>query len=126
MPKSVSSQHVPSPAGHYSQAMIHGDTVYVSGLLPVQKGVEINPGLSFDEQVEIVFNNLKQILEEAGSSLNQVIKVTVYITDISLWPAFNQLYSNIFGNHKPARVVVPVPELHYGFKIEVEAVAAVD
>ena len=106
--------------------MIHGDTVYVSGLLPVQKGVEIDPGLSFDEQVEIVFTNLNHILVEAGSSMNQVVKVTVYIADISLWPAFNQLYSNIFGGHKPARAVVPVPELHYGFKLEVEAVAAVE
>jgi len=121
----ITSKQVSAPAGHYSQAVIHNSTVYVSGLLPVRIGEAINPGMLFDEQVEVVFNNLKYILQEAGSSLDQVIKVTVYISDIGLWPAFNQLYANIFGEHKPARVVVPVPELHHGFTLEVEVIAAV-
>jgi enamine deaminase RidA (YjgF/YER057c/UK114 family) len=62
-------------------------------------------------------------LRAAGSSPQQLVQVRVYITDIALWPEFNALYASWIGAHRPARAVVPVPQLHHGLKIEVEAVA---
>ena len=59
----------------------------------------------------------------AGSSIQRLVQVRVYVTDIALWPAFNAIYAHWLGAARPARAVVPVPELHYGFKIEIEAVA---
>ena len=69
--------------------------------------------------------NVGAALAAAGSSIGQLVQVRVYVTDIDHWPAFNQLYAAWAGDSRPARAVVPVPQLHHGFLIEVEAVAAI-
>jgi len=117
------SKNAPKPAGHYSQAMIWGDLIFVSGQLPIcpKTGNKINN--SIEQECSQTIENLKNILEDAGSNLNQVLKTTVYITDIKLWGKVNEIYANYFQNHKPARAIVPVLELHYGLKIEIEAIA---
>lgn len=120
----IQPQNVAAPRGHYSHAVKHGGLVYVSGQLPVHPDGSLGNGLSFVEQAELVLTNLEHILEASGSSLALVLKVTIYITDIGLWAEFNQMYARRFGDHKPARAVVPVPELHYGFLLELEAIAA--
>jgi 2-iminobutanoate/2-iminopropanoate deaminase len=124
--KPIHTPHAPAPAGHYSQAMIHGNTVYVSGLLPIDpaSGERIlgSPG----EQTDRVLTNLKAVLEAAGSGLEQVVKATVYIADIAMWGEVNATYARFFGDHKPARAIVPTRALHHGFLVEVEAVAAVE
>ncbi|MCB0602102.1 MAG: Rid family detoxifying hydrolase [Saprospiraceae bacterium] len=114
-----------TPGGHYSQAVIHGETVYISGLLPIlpEKGEKVLG--SMQDQLNAIFGNLEAILQAAGSARDAVIRTTVYISDISLWSEVNAKYKDYFGDHKPARTVVPVPELHYGFKIEIDAIAAV-
>ena len=71
-----------------------------------------------------MLDNLGAILDAAGSSYNQLIQVRVYISSIDNWGKFNELYEQRLGSHKPARAVVPVPCLHYGFLLEVEAMAA--
>lgn len=119
----VQSPDVPPPAGHYSQAVVHGGLVFVSGLLPFTDA-ERRLG-TIEEQTEIVLRHLERILAEAGSSLDRVIKVSVFVSDVKDWAAVNTVYARVFGEHKPARVVVPVPGLHYGAGIELEAVAAV-
>ena len=111
--------------GHYSQAIVHGDRMYVSGLLPVTPGGDKLGGRPFAEQARQVLTNLKAILEEAGTGLDGLLSVRVYITDIDCWGEFNALYASILGDHKPARCVVPVPVLHYGTALELEAVAAI-
>ncbi len=121
----ISSPNVPTPAGHYSHATTHNGVVYVSGLLPITLHGPLAAGASFDDQVTAVFDNLEEILEAARSDLRHVLRVTVYIADISLWPRFNELYTQRFGAHKPARTVVPVPVLHYGYLIEIDAISAV-
>jgi enamine deaminase RidA (YjgF/YER057c/UK114 family) len=68
--------------------------------------------------------NLFAVLEAGNSSASEVIKVTVYIVGVERWPEFNRIYARIFGDHRPARSVVPVPELHYGYLVEIDAVAA--
>ena len=69
---------------------------------------------------------LEAILQASGSSIKSVLKTTVYVSDITLWSRVNQVYAQFFGEHKPARAVVPTRELHFGFQVEIEAVAAVE
>jgi 2-iminobutanoate/2-iminopropanoate deaminase len=123
--KKITTSKAPTPGGHYSQAIVHNGLIYVSGQLPVepQTGEKILD--SIEAQTEQVMKNLKAILEAAGSSLSQVIKTTVYIADIQLWDRVNQVYARYFGEHRPARSVVPTRSLHHGFLIEMEAMAVI-
>jgi reactive intermediate/imine deaminase len=112
-----------APRGHYSHAAVGGGLVFVSGQLPVtQEGTLLNDQ-PFEAQARQVLANVAAALRGAGSSVDRLLQVRVYITDMALWPAFNTLYAEWAGNAKPARAVVPVPTLHYGFLVEVEATA---
>jgi reactive intermediate/imine deaminase len=124
--KSIQTDKAPLPGGHYSQAIVHNGLVYVSGQLPIDPKTGEKEEGTIEKQTGLVLNNMAAILEKSGSSLSQVLKVTVYISDISLWGKVNEVYAQIFGDHRPARAIVPTKDLHFGFKIEVDAVAAVD
>jgi 2-iminobutanoate/2-iminopropanoate deaminase len=123
--KRIVTLNAPQPAGHYSQAIVHNDLVYVSGQLPIEPETGKRILGPIEEQTTQVLENLSAILKEANSDLNRVLKTTVYVSDISLWDKVNAVYSEFFGNHRPARAVVPTRELHFGFQIEIEAIAAV-
>jgi len=123
--KEISTQNAPKPAGHYSQAIVHNNIVYVSGQLPIDPKTGEKRLGSIEEQTEQALKNLSEILKAAGSNLDQVIKTTVYVSDIELWGRVNAVYSRFFGEHRPARAVVPTRNLHFGFQIEIEAIAAV-
>ena len=120
----VSTPHAPRPAGHYAQAIAHNGLLYVSGQLPVDPESGEKRVGSIEEQTEQALRNVAAILEAAGSDLNHVLKTTVYVSDISLWGRVNAVYAATFGDHRPARAVVPTRELHYGFQVEIEAIAA--
>lgn len=120
----ISTPDAPSPAGHYSQAIVYGDTVYVSGQLAVDPVTGEKGAGTIEEQTRLTLRNIEQILLSSGSDLNHVIKTTAYVSDIELWGGVNQTYAEVFGDHKPARVVVPSRDLHYGCLVEIEAVAA--
>ncbi|WP_299981048.1 RidA family protein [Desulfobacula sp.] len=122
--KEVLSKDAPQPAGHYSQAIEHHGLVYVSGQLPINPKSEEKYVGSIEEQTEQVLFNLEAILKKANSGKNHVIKVTVYISDIALWDRVNSVYARFFGNHRPARAIVPTRELHFGYQVEIEAIAA--
>jgi len=122
--RSVLTPDAPAPAGHYSQAMIHGDLVFVSGMLPVRPDGTRETG-SAAAQTAQALANMEAVLREAGAAPDTVLKTTVYVADISLWDEVNAAYAAFFGDHRPARSVVPVKELHFGFLVEIEAVAAV-
>ena len=112
-----------APGGHYSHAVSAANLVFVSGQLPIRPdGTKLNDA-PFEQQVQQVLENVAHALTAAGSAIDRLVQVRVYVTDIATWPAFNALYAAWVGAARPARAVVPVPELHYGFKIEVEAVA---
>jgi len=112
-----------APGGHYSHAVIGNGFVFVSGQLPIAPdGSKLNEA-PFERQAQQVLDNVAAVLTGAGSAVEQLVQVRVYVTDIALWPAFNTIYAKWIGSSRPARAVVPVPELHYGFKIEIEAVA---
>jgi len=123
--KEISTQNAPKLAGHYSQAIVHNNIVYVSGQLPIDPKTGEKRIGSIEEQTEQALKNLSEILKAAGSNLDQVIKTTVYVSDIELWARVNAVYSRFFGEHRPARAVVPTRNLHYGFQIEIEAIAGV-
>jgi len=122
----IMTSKAPAPAGHYSQAIVHNGLVYVAGQLPINPDTSEKVLDSIEDQAEQVIKNITAILEAAGSSLNQVIKTTVYISDIQLWDRVNQVYTRHFGDHRPARAVVPTRPLHFGFQIEMEAIAAIE
>ena len=122
--KTVATAQAPAARGHYSQAVVHGGLVYVAGQLPIDPADPQRRLEAFDEQARRVIDNVAAILEEAGSGLDLVLRATVYIADVSHWPAFNAVYAEKLGTHKPARTVVPVSGLHYGYLVEMDAIAA--
>jgi 2-iminobutanoate/2-iminopropanoate deaminase len=126
MMKKIITLKAPTPGGHYSQAIVHNGLVYVSGQLPIHPDTGEKLLGAIEQQTEQVLKNTAAILEAAGSSLKQVIKTTVYISDIQLWDRVNQVYARYFGDHRPARAVVPTGPLHFGFQIEMEAIAAIE
>jgi len=120
----ISTPDAPPPAGHYSQAVVYGDTVYVSGQLAVNLATGEKGVGSIEEQTRLTLQNIEQILLSAGSDLNHVIKTTAYVSDVELWGGVNQAYAEVFGDHRPARAVVPSRDLHFGCLVEIEAIAA--
>jgi reactive intermediate/imine deaminase len=120
----VSTPDAPAPAGHYAQAVVFGDLVFVSGQLPTRADGTQAVHEPFEVQVRVVLENTFAILRAAGSGRERVLKVTAYIVGVEHWPAFNRTYAEVFGDVRPARSVVPVPELHHGFQVEIEVVAA--
>ena len=113
------------PGGHYSHAVVAGGMVFVSGQLPITTSGQRLNDQPFEAQVAQVLHNVEAALTAGGSDKTRLVQVRVYVTDIALWPAFNALYATWIGAHRPARAVVPVPQLHHGFLIEVEAVGVV-
>ncbi|HSB54680.1 MAG TPA: RidA family protein [Gemmatimonadales bacterium] len=122
---SVLTPTAPTPAGHYSQAIVHNGLVYVAGQLPINPASKSRDVGTIEEQTRQVLANVGAILDAAGSGLDRVLQMTVYVSDIELWGRFNTVYTEIMGNHRPARAVVPVNGLHYGYQVEVQAIAAV-
>ncbi len=113
------------PGGHYSHVAIANGFVFVSGQLPINAQGEKLADASFAVQAEQVLANVRAALEGAGSSIARLVQVRVYIADVEHWASFNQKYALWAGEARPARAVVPVPHLHYGLKVEVEATALV-
>ena len=122
--RSVSTPDAPAAGGPYSQAVVHNGVVYVSGQLSIDPATGEKRLGTIEEQTEQVLRNVEAILNAAGSGLDRVLKMTVYVSDIEHWSKVNEVYARVLGAHRPARAVVPVGELHYGFQIEIEAVAA--
>jgi 2-iminobutanoate/2-iminopropanoate deaminase len=103
----------------------HGDMIYVSGAPPFDPASgEIFKG-AIERQAEIVLEQMKLCVETAGSSLDNVLKVNVYVTSVDMFPAVNEVYRRFFPNDPPARIFINVPAWYGGFDIEVDCVAAV-
>jgi len=117
----IQSSELPPPAGHYSQAVAAGGLVFLSGILPARDEVAMDA--SFAAQCDSVFAQCEKVLRAAGCGLEDVVQCTAYLAGVEHWPAFNTVYARVFGAHKPARAVVPVPALHYGYLVEVQLVA---
>jgi reactive intermediate/imine deaminase len=111
------------PGGHYTHAVAANGFVFVSGQLPIAPDGTKLSDAPFEQQARQVLDNVAAALAEAGSAVNRLVQVRVYVTDIQMWPVFNTIYAEWAGSAQPARAVVPVPQLHYGLQIEIEAVA---
>ena len=114
----------PPPGGHYSPALASGGLVFTSGQLPIlADGSLALAQADFAEQARQTFANLLAVLAAAGCGPGDVLKTTIFLSDIGDWPACNTIYAEVFGDHRPARSIVPVGPLHFGFRLEVEAIA---
>lgn len=121
--KSITTSDAPAPLGHYVQATAHGGIVYVSGQLAVRPDGTHSVGASFEEQTRQALANVLAIVKAAGGSPGSILKVTAYIVGVENWPTLNRIYGEVLGEARPARSVVPVPTLHHGYLIELDAVA---
>jgi len=123
--QTVSARDATPPHGHYSQAIRHEGLVYVSGLLGNSLLEHVDANRDMASQAAHCMEQLDAILRSAGSSLQRVIKFSVYVTDIAEWPAVDGTLARDFGEHRPARIVVPVGTvLRFGSAIEIDAIAA--
>lgn len=121
--KSVHTDGAPRAIGPYSQAVAAPPFLFVSGQIPLDPTTGEMVAADFAGSVRRVLDNLDAILEAAGSSRRQVVKVTVYLTDMGRFAALNEVYAEYFGDHRPARAVVAVAGLPRGAEVELEAVA---
>lgn len=121
--KIIQHENIPQPKGHYSPVMEHNGTLYVSGQLPTREDGSLPEGL--EAQLILALEKVDQLLNCSGSDRNHVLQVRIYIPDVAHWPEVNRIYAGFFGEHRPARCVVPSRELHHGCLVEVEAVACV-
>jgi 2-iminobutanoate/2-iminopropanoate deaminase len=121
----VQTNDAPIPKGHYSQAVIHNGLIFVSGQLAINPETGEPVTGSIEAQTEQCLLNVEQVLFAAGSDLQHVLKMTIYVSDESLWGAVNETYKRILGEHKPARAIIPVGKFRGDFLIEIEAIAAV-
>lgn len=115
----------PPPGGHYAQAMLHRDALYVSGQLGVTSETPDPENRSIGEQVNFALGNIEAIAGVVGASPGDIVRCTVYVTDVEHWGEVNRAYAEFFGTHRPARSIVPCGPLHFGALVEIEAVVAV-
>jgi 2-iminobutanoate/2-iminopropanoate deaminase len=123
----VRTDAAPAPfqGAPYSQAIRAGDLVFVSGQLPLEPGHADIVGETIQEQTEQVLRNLRAILEEAGSGLEQLVKTTVFLVDLNDFQGMNEVYARHVGDRPPARATVEVAALPSGVRLEIEAIAHV-
>ena len=119
----ITSAAVPIPAGHYSQATAWRDLVFVSGQLGLRADGSHTSDQSIEVQIRQSLANMLAIVREAGSEPSNILRVTAYIVGVENCPVFNRVYAEMMGDAKPARAVVPVPELHHGYSVEIDAIA---
>lgn len=115
---------IPTPAGHYSPIIEHQGLLFVSGQLGMDPATK-QAHESIEAQTTQALNNLENLLLAAGSNRNHVLQVRIFIADLELWGQVNESYKEFFGEHKPARAIIPCGKLHYGCLLELEATAYV-
>jgi 2-iminobutanoate/2-iminopropanoate deaminase len=122
--ETLASENLAAPGGHYSHAARLGDLIFTAGQLGIRADGSHTSDLGFEEQARQALANLLEVLRAAGSEPSDILKVTAYIVGVENWPRFNAVYAETMGAVRPARTVVPVPELHHGYLVEVDAIAA--
>ncbi|MGB7203139.1 MAG: RidA family protein [Pyrinomonadaceae bacterium] len=122
--RSIHPQNQPQPKGHYSPGIEHDGLIYVSGQLPMDLVSREPFAGDIETQTELALRNVEAVLKAAGSDLSNVLQMTIYVSDIELWSKVNEVYARVMGEHRPARAIVPVKDLHFDTKIEIQAIAA--
>ena len=114
-----------APRGHYSPGMISNGCLYVSGQTSMDPATGLPAAGGFEAEMEMALNKLDSVLRAAGCAREDVVSCHIYLTSMELWDAANQVYQRFFGQHKPARIVLPVGPLNKGCRVELEAIAEV-
>lgn len=125
MKQIISTPHAPAAIGTYSQAVRVGDTVYLSGQIPLDP-VTMQLVEGFEAQVRRVFDNLKAVCEAAGGSLNDLVKVNVYLIDLANFAKVNEIMATYISQPYPARAAVGVASLPRGAQVEIEGVMVIE
>lgn len=123
--KIVKTSKAPLPVGPYNQAVVIGNLVYTAGQIPMSPSTNEIYGKNISEQTRMVLKNLKEVLEAAGSSPENVVKTTVFLKNMQDFPAMNSIYEEFFKSDAPARSTIEVSCLPKDVLVEIEAVAAV-
>jgi 2-iminobutanoate/2-iminopropanoate deaminase len=123
--REVKTKKAPLPVGHYCQGIIHNNLLFVSGQIPLDPSTGTLKEV-FEDACKQTLNNVMAVVEEGGSSLNQIINVKIYITDISLFSQVDRIFKQYFGNHRPTRAVIGVSELPKNAPVEIEATAVIE
>jgi reactive intermediate/imine deaminase len=118
----IETQRAPQAIGTYSQAVRAGDTVYVSGQIPLDPATGILLSGDIEAEIRRVFENLRAIAEAAGGSLQNAVKLTIFLTDLSCFPKLNEIMATFFTPPFPARAVVGVASLPRGARVEMECI----
>jgi 2-iminobutanoate/2-iminopropanoate deaminase len=122
----IRTDDAPAPVGPYSQAIQYNDLVFVSGQIPLDPKTGKIVGGEIEDETRQVLSNLKAVLEASGASLANVVKATVYLTDMSLFPRVNAIYAEYFDSDPaPARATVEVSALPLGAHVEIDAIAVI-
>jgi 2-iminobutanoate/2-iminopropanoate deaminase len=125
--KAVTAADAPAPVGPYSQAVAHGELLFVSGQIPLDPKTNALVEGDIEAQTARAIENLHAVLEAAGTSLERVVRTTVYVTDLALFGRVNDVYARFFcGDPAPARATVQVAALPLGARVEIDAIAALD
>jgi len=122
--KVIHTDKAPAAVGPYSQAVVWGDTVYVSGQIPLDPARGKIVAESIEDQTRQSMENLKVILEEAGTSLDKLLKVTIFLQDMGNFAKVNEVYGSYFTGNYPARCAYEVAKLPLGADIEIDGIAA--
>ena len=120
----VFSADAPKPVSAYSQAIQHGSLLFLAGQIPLDPATGKLVSGSIAEETERVLENLRAVLGAAGATLNNVVKTTVYLTNMADFAPFNETYARYFSKQPPARTTVAVAALPLGVRVEIEAIAA--
>lgn len=119
----INTDKAPKAIGPYSQAVRVGDLIFVSGQIPLDPETGSVVAGDIDIQTERVLNNISGVLEAAGSSMEEIVKTTVYLKDMADFPKFNESYARFFAENPPARATVEVSRLPKDVRIEIDAIA---
>ncbi len=122
--RKIQPENQPVPKGHYSPGVEHNGLIFVSGQLPMSLDTREPFTGDIGEQTALALRNAEAVLKAGGSDLNHVLQMTIYVSDMEMWDEVNKKYAEVMGDHRPARAIVPVKDLHFGTKIEIQAIAA--
>lgn len=121
----INHHGAPATPAHYSAAVREGNTMYISGQLPLDPVTRKYCEGGIREQTLQALTNLEALIKQEGGDRNSVLRTTAYIADMKYWGEVNDVYREFFGDHKPARTIAAVPEIHFGFLVEIDGVAVI-
>ncbi len=122
--KKIEPKYASENKGHYTPGIISNGMLHISGQLSIDPNTRNVPEGGIEAHAKLALENVDCVLKEAGLCRNDIVQCRIYVSDIDQWDIVNQVYAEFFGEHKPARAVVPVGKLHFGCLVEIEAIAA--